>query len=574
MNAPRRFSWANAFSLAAPLAAYVLLALVVRPWGDYPINDDWIYARIARKFAETGKFIFDHDTGAAFIGQGILAAGVIRVLGFSHTHLRELSMVTGGVMLCLLWELLSYGGVRPLVKAFALLTMVGNPIFGALSLSFLTDIYGYTVALLGAALWFAGRREGAQEPVVSWPGAILGGLVVGASFWVRQYCVLLYPAMLGATVFQVWRADGFGRLRVSLGRLTASGLVFAAVIATYFPFARYRAVVPMSDFHDRLTHLWRPLHPGVPLLEAGIALTYMTAFLFPLLALFPLKGLGRKLLPGGAALVAIGALTAVILLGVPPQRDLYPRFPYLANFIYNAGVGAILLPDVLTLPLRPQWPGWVWMAIEWLLVLGGALWAAVLLASRELIGKRKNPRGSEMLWLAILFACGSLAVTTVVDGLGAFDRYYLPELLSLLLATGVALSDVWPAAGLKSWRTLRFAAALLPMALFTTAGLHDFFRWNDIRWSLFHEAVDRGISPANIQGGYEINGWANFDFFLSKTEPTGCIGPCSCAGGYYCLDDSYRIGMNVYGDYEPIASGQPDYWLAKGPPIVLSRRRH
>ena len=31
--------------------------------------------------------------------------------------------------------------------------------------------------------------------------------------------------------------------------------------------------------------------------------------------------------------------------------------------------------------------------------------------------------------------------------------------------------------------------------------------------------------------------------------------------------------MNVDGNYEVIAYRRPDYWLAKGPPIYLSRRK-
>ena len=33
--------------------------LVIRPWGNYPLNDDWQYARASRLFAETGKIKID-----------------------------------------------------------------------------------------------------------------------------------------------------------------------------------------------------------------------------------------------------------------------------------------------------------------------------------------------------------------------------------------------------------------------------------------------------------------------------------------------------------------------------------
>ena len=187
-------------SLLAPLASYLLLVLLVQPWGNYPLNDDWIYARIGKRFAETGRFVFDHDTGSAFMGQGMLAAPVIRLLGFSHTHLRGLTMVFSALTILLSWMLLRLAEVRPGIRAAALLLLVCNPIFAYLSLSFMTEIYAYFFALLGAVVWLRDRRAHPEGELVSWPGAIAAAVAVGAGFWIRQYSVVAFPALVGATV--------------------------------------------------------------------------------------------------------------------------------------------------------------------------------------------------------------------------------------------------------------------------------------------------------------------------------------------------------------------------------------
>src|SRR5580698_10023168 len=111
-------------SLLAPLASYLLLIVLVQPWGNYPLNDDWIYARIGKRFAETGRFVFDHDTGSAFMGQGMLAAPLIRFFGFSHTYLRCLTMCLSALILCLLWMLLRYAQISPGIRAAALMVVV------------------------------------------------------------------------------------------------------------------------------------------------------------------------------------------------------------------------------------------------------------------------------------------------------------------------------------------------------------------------------------------------------------------------------------------------------------------
>ncbi|SPE31324.1 membrane hypothetical protein [Candidatus Sulfopaludibacter sp. SbA3] len=545
-------------SLLVPLAAYLLLILLVQPWGNYPLNDDWIYAHIAKKFAESGRFVFDHDTGAAFIGQGLLAAPVIRILGFSHAYLRCLTMTLGALIICLLWLLLRYAEVRPGIRIAALLTVVWNPLFGYLSLSFMTEIYAYFFALLGAVVWMRDRRTHPEGPLVSWSAAIATGLAVGAGFWIRQYSVLVFPALLGATVL-----TGRRRVRCSLPRLVGSSLVFATVIAGFF-LARALAQIPLADYSRRLDRIWH-VNAGATFLQGGIFLSYMTAFLLPLLLLA--RNLWtRRMLPAAFLLGLLGVAAALVLLQTPPHLDLHPRFPFLSNIIRDAGIGPVLFPDVQALQLRsPAWPSGAWGAIECFLLAANVLWAAVIFGAPAVL--RKGGLRAEALLFALLFSLASLTVTTFVDRLAAFDRYYLPETFGMAIAVALILSDA------PRLFPTRFAVALLPLAFFTIAGLHDYFRWSDAGWDLYREALRNGISPANIQGSYEMNGWHAFDLFQAKEKPAGCIGPCHCDSEWFCLDDSYRIGMNVYGNYETLARRQPHYWLAPGPPVVLSRRR-
>ena len=570
-------SRAHRLSLGAPLGLFTLVILLVRPWGNYPLDDDWIYARILKRFVETGKFVFDHDTGAAFIGQGLIATPIVRLFGFSHLNLRLLTIGFSGLLLFLVWWLLSYAGVRPLIKAIALCLLITNPIFAYVSMTFMTDIYGYTLALLGAVWWFAGRRKAdcrQSAAIVPWGAALGTGFAVGASFWVRQYCVMVYPALLGAAVLNAWNDDAWRRLRSSIPRLAASATVLAVVISAYFVFARRVAMVPMADYSHRMQRI-QTFSPMATAVATGIFVTYMTLFFFPLLTGFRTRALSGKLLAVGGALVIPGLISALVLSGIPPHLvDLHRRFPFLSNIINNAGVGPILLPDVQFPHLAPgpQWPAPLWIAIECLLLAGNALWVLAISRSRKVLREANQGSAGELARFGYLFALASLAVTIQVDKMGIFDRYYLPELLGLLLALGVCLG--LPAADRESRGfTWRLAAAMLPLALFTTAGLHDYFRWNDIRWAFFQDALNQGISPMNLQAGWEPNGWAGYSAFLENATPPACIGPCQCDQGWFCRDDSYRIGMSVYGDYEVVASRRPDYWLADGPPIYLSRRK-
>jgi hypothetical protein len=488
-----------------------------------------------------------------------------------------LTIAFSALLLFLVWWLLSYAEVRPRTKAIALCLLITNPIFAYLSMTFMTDIYGYTLALLGAVWWFAGRRKADRRnsaPIVSWGSAVGTGFAIGASFWIRQYCVMVYPALLGAAIFSFWNDGNWRRLRSSIPRLAVSTAVFAVVIRACLVFVKKVGMVAMEDYSNRLQRM-QSFSPLATALAVGIFVTYMTLFFFPLLAGFPIRALSRKFLAVGSALAILGLLSAGAMAGIPSYAvDLHSRFPFLSNIINNAGVGPVLLPDVQFPHLAPgpQWPAAAWIVIECLLLAGNLLWALAIPRSWSVLRQTKQRSAGELVWFGYLFAFASLTVTILVDKMAIFDRYYLPELLGLLLVLSVSLG--LPAADREArGSTWRLAAGMLPLALFTTAGLHDYFRWNDIRWAFFQDELSQGVSPTNIQAGYEPNGWAGYSAFLANTKPPACIGPCQCDQGWFCRDDSYRIGMSVYGDYDVVTSRRPDYWLADGPPIYLSRRK-
>jgi hypothetical protein len=107
--------------------------------------------------------------------------------------------------------------------------------------------------------------------------------------------------------------------------------------------------------------------------------------------------------------------------------------------------------------------------------------------------------------------------------------------------------------------------------------MHDYFRWNDARWSLVDKAMKMGVPPTSIEGGYEVNGWLTLDPMRKGTAPhSACIGSCRCFTGldiWSCFDDSYRVWMSVPSDYEEVARETPSYWLGRSRTVYLSRRR-
>lgn len=570
-----------------PLGLLCVIILLVRPFGDYPVNDDWQYARAAKILAETHQLIIDTPVAPSLIGQLYVAAVVIRIVGFSHTLLRMMTLFCAVICWLSIDKILQLSGVSRYVRRCAGLLLVSNALFLHLSLSFMTEFWGYAPALLGAALWLRERRraEAAQAPAaLRLLPATAVALLIGASFWVRQFCVLSFPALLLATVGYLLCHRKWARLRATLPTLAVALLTFLAVTCAYFFWARATGN-QRTAFADPLARLVS-LRASSWQLEWGIFWAYMALFLTPL----AMVGFGGDVRPRarivvcGVLWVAMAAaawkLRTLDVLPTAVRGFLHGQFPYLSNVVYDAGVGPITLPDVFfgNLP-RPSFPPFIWWAVEGALFVGAWFVAAALARTPGLI-RSSGLRGESVLF-GLLFAASSLILTVQAYQESVFDRYLLAPFIGLLIVVAIAAEPAPEAAAPSSpprrgRGRLAFPLALAPMLWFSVAGVHDYFRWNDARWGLVRWLLQRGISPTIIQGGYEVNGWLNYDARRYGQPASGCVGLCRCAvlwPEWSCTDDSYQISMNPLPGYQPVAQSRLTYWLVPQRGRLLASRR-
>jgi hypothetical protein len=560
-----------------PVFVLIVAVLLVSPWGNYPLNDDWQYARAAKGFAETGQFVVDTGVAPSLIGQIVLAQPVIRILGFSHLKLRVLTFSLSIALLLALGELLRLAGVGQSGRRLTLLVVLLNPLYLFLSLSFMTEIYAYLPAFLAAVVWFRSRRSRDFEgdALVSAPSCVASALLAGTSFWIRPQAVLVFPALAVATLLGAASRGELRRVRASLLALLLGIAVAAAAVLAYFwssisgDYLRPELTTPLHNAFRLSAQTW--------LLQAGIFVFYMTAFTLPLLLLLSWHGCSvRSVAPAGLLIVISALISVFVLRHAPSDLDVaafrHRTFPFIGNTIYNAGVGPVTLSDVyiLNLPLRPHWSPVVWRVVEYVLLPASILWAAALIRLRRVLSGRQEGLEAEISAFGVLFGLGSLALSVQAFRFTLFDRYYFPALLGFALALGIL---VWPAHGRHTGlRHVGFGLALAPIAFFAIAGLHDLFAWNNARWDLYEGAVASGIPRQTIEAGYEIDGWFLFDGYSAESPVTGCRGPCRCDVGWYCRDNSYTVAMNPRPGYGIIAERQPRYWLAQGPPLLLLRR--
>jgi hypothetical protein len=553
------------------LVVFGVCLAAIGPWGNYPLNDDWQYARATKLFAESGRIRIDTPIAPALVGQMVLAYPVIRIFGMNHAFLRALTWVIAALCLFCIDRLLTIAGLSWKLRLFTLLTVLFNPLFLYFSNTFMTELYGFAPALLAAVVYFEHRSRPSSNAALCWVAVAVLSIF---SFWTRQFAAVVFPTIVVTWLATAARSSR--QTRRSWVAMALSCVVFAAGVAGYFWWVRRSGNFGFA-FGDPLGRMVEVDFAAWGL-ETGVAILYLTGFFLPLL-LLTLRGRWRALFPYAAGVfLLIGVLLtrSVFRNHAPSDLDFggwtHHIFPYITNVIFRTGLGPITLDDVYHDPTvaRPQWPPQVWVWIERILLAGTILWGFALKGAWRIRAEsREKPSlRYEIALFALVWSAASWAITVQAYRLEIFDRYYFPLVLSfsifLPLLLKVQKNDV------AHWDSGVAVICLVALGWFSVAGLHDHFRWNDARWNLVRFASANGVSPANLAGGFEVNGWENYDNVQSQH---GQMSP-NCRVNYddfFCLDATYRIGMNVIPGYEEWKQEPVVYWLASGPPVRLLR---
>jgi len=531
--------------------AWAALWLLTVPLGEFPLNDDWVYALAVRSIVETRRYALPSPATANVFAQAYWGALFCLPFGFSFTALRVSTCVLGMAGVLTLYLLLRELGGERRLAAIGALTLAVNPLYLCLSTSFMTDV-PFT-ALVTASLWLyvRGVKRGSA--------ASIGGAfaVAFAAILVRQFALMLplafgvahllrkgpglrslaiaaLPLLLGAALHV-----GYERWVVSTGR---TPLVFS----------------PVSSLRPASFVLF-----GLASLQMTVrALPYIGLFVTPFAACFvlarraPIAGLRALTVWLGS--MGLGVVLLLLLRGAV--------LPVIGNILLPSGLGPLTLRDTYLLGrnlpdpswLRLLWPAataWGALVTGFVLVVAGTM--LVRVAGAALRSWDLRPAWPQALLLTII---GAYAAGLFVIGYQAFwfDRYlilFIPPVLGLLVL----------AVGGSAPRAVAPAAAVLGLyALFSVLGTHDYLAWNRARWRALADLQASGVSPRQIDGGYEFNGWLLYDPRYEKT--TG-------KSWWWVQGDEYMIASGPMPGYAQVASYPFDRWLIPGRSEVLALRR-
>ncbi len=463
-------------ALIALLSTWLLAMLLVDPRGEFPLNDDFSFAKSVYNLCVEGRVLFDDWLAMTFVAQWLWGNGWCEVFGFSFTVLRLSTLVLATVGLMVLYELLREIGASHVLAVFLALVLAFNPLFFSLSFTFMTDVP--FAALLLLALWAWWRWYQHQGRV--WFTAALAISVL--ALMLRQTGLMLLLAL------PVWRWHHTRRLGPTL-LATWPILCGLALLYAWTRWLEGHQGLP-DTWADPLVLIenatkfgkWEVASRRLPALGGTLGLFLLPVFLGLRTWRWIQQARRRWLVVlAGALLLANGLWW-------------HQAIPW-GNIFYNLGLGPKLLKDgQFFLNVYPQLGPSALLGLQVLAAFSGAWLGMLVLAC--LRSWLENPFGS------FLLVCTSAYLLFAMLDTHSFDRYWLvffPLLLCLFAMVKVA--QLPPAPNAVSWLLLG------AMALFSLLATHDYLAWNRARWQALHWLADEGIPPERIDGGFEFNGW-------------------------------------------------------------------
>jgi hypothetical protein len=541
-----------------PLCALALLTLcLVAPFGDFPLNDDWAYAKNVRELVENGRYASSYMVLA--IAQTLWGSAFAAIFGLDYSVLRlsTLLLALASIWLCARCAIeLGAGRGMALLAACVLWA---NPLFLNLSYTFMSEVHFLAPISLAMLYYLRGLDSGR-----SWDIALGSSLAIVATS-TRQFGVVV-PLAYAAVVLPLWLR---GDRSLHAGRLAAFSLPWLLALLAFVAMPGLEGrPPPTSDLSkialsDALLTTWQ---------ETSKKLVSLGFFALPLSAVRFVAALRGRAGWTTRQLAAVPWLCLLILPGIVELQGSpvvqFKPLPLLGNVLYDIGSGPLTLRDtyLMHLPGPVRIGAWWWIPTLLSLVSAAVLCADLVpplfrriaawvraRAGRDDGGE--TPPDSRFAQWAFVLLCGAMFLCApyhLLMGPGTFDRYLLPAVPPFLILL---------AAGRGARRGVPLAGWILCGLLFaySLACVQDYMAWNRARWEAIAILEDeRGVESSRIDGGYEYNGVATRDEFMRVTG----AGPHDWGTkGFWILDDAYCVSFNPRAGYGEIGRVAYFSWL-------------
>ncbi len=537
------------------LLLWCLAILLVNPYGNFPLNDDWSYGTTVQRLLEEGRYRPTGWTAMPLISQVLWGALFCLPFGYSFTALRVSTLVLALLGVFAFYLLLRQVGGSRKIAVVAALILAFNPVYFSLSQTFMTDVPFTTFTII--ALLFLIRNVLFD----SFSDLFWGTCCIAAAMLCRQLGFFL-PVSFALVLLAKY---GFS-LRWAVRAIPAGGVGMAGLLVLQYWLMVSEAVPSKysSTLHILIQALRRPHTLVFTIFEQlCVILIYLGLFLLPLTFFLSIPHRTDKSARLAKTVFGLFAALSIVMLFSKSQL-----MPLGQNILIKGGVGPRTLRDtyLLELPHGPEFSVIFWLFVTIMAVVGGGLLLiyTIFIVRSRLHEMRSCLRGGNRELLSTIFFLAAIVLYVFPLALsGFFDRYLLP-LIPLICGFMIA-SDSVKERPQRSFFKKGALCLLIVFAVFSVGSTREYLDWNRLRWKALHRLLyDRQILPSQIDGGFEFNG-------LYLYQSTYRSIPSK--SWWWVHDDAYMITMGDLEGYEVIQEYPFPHWLSGQKGSLLVQRR-
>lgn len=474
--------------IIALVLIYVLLGFFLFSFEHYPVDDDWSYIKAAEIYHHTGEMKLTPWTAMSLVFQIWWGTGFTKIFGYSIEILRFSTLVISLLGLIFFYRLLQEINTGWQTGFLLILLILFNPFSFPLNFTFFTD--HFFIALLFGATYFYYKacKENRNYYL------LLASLVSSGAVLVRQNGILIPAAVLLYLIisersFKAVARKGLFTLLLPLTTLIAYTYWLNAV---HGPTAEY-----IRQSQDLLANLTKP--------HLLVIKVVFRSFLFLEFAGYCLLPLSLSLLPQfrelfnrkNYFLIVLFCLAGTLFYLLFEHIGLYSTTDLWMNGFCYAFISEYGYRDFLNIMF------FFHRVLDFLSVLSIIYLIYLLIKHRTSLRERLTRTSPSVAVLLI----GLFQLLFLFTTLYKFSRYYLviiPFCIFLIME-------------LRKQNAIRktvFIPLLLVYAVFSFAVTQDVLSWNQCKWRVSQQLLDKGISPRNMSAGFAWDAWHGYQFTL------------------------------------------------------------
>ncbi|MBY0551752.1 MAG: glycosyltransferase family 39 protein [Candidatus Obscuribacterales bacterium] len=525
------------------LAVWLCSMIAIDISGEFPLNDDFSYAKAAFALASQGKFMVTDWTCMTLVTQVVIGAAVAKVFGLSFFALRLITTAASVSGIIAFYSVFSILGRSSKVALMAAACLAFNPIYYSLSATFMTDVLGLSLSLWTVFFFLSYRKSRTTTNLIL--TCLLGILAT----LLRQDSIVLLLGLAIANALN-WFLSGSPReyrLHAVLGAAPLAISWIALKLFDYgFPLINEGGMPTYySGFGSvSATIQANGIEASVKSMVAQViqALFYGGLFVAPFACAMKVTDARMRRLYVFSFAASLLLAAALCLSG--------QGMPMGGNILHRAGVGPMLFLDLET-GHHDHFPE-LWSGIYFLgtylsscgvvcLLLTGCNALESFVTTNASPATERDDKFDYCLGLTI----GLLWLALSGIKMSNFDRHFL----LLVLPTCVLLTRFC-----REFAVARFAAVVLCFATYSVPGTHDYLAANRAKLQAYNYLrQDMGIPPEEIDAGIELNGFYLFSGKLPRESKVKF---------WFAKGDRFLLTLGPMAGYKVVKSFEFSRWLA------------